>query len=196
MARKIDAKMAEKLRQSFKSFNKFMLLLWRLGMGRWFGLWPEGWGQIMVITHTGRVTGKRYRTPVNFAIVDGEVYCTAGFGKIADWYQNILANPDVEIWLPQGWWLGKALEISDYENHLEIMRAVIEASGFAGPMFGVDVNTLDDEALAEVTSSYRLIHIRRELACTGPGGPGDLAWIWQVATFVLLPMVFLRRKSK
>ena len=43
-----------KLRQSFKQLNKFMLLMWRLGFGRWFNVWPEGFGQIMVITHTGR----------------------------------------------------------------------------------------------------------------------------------------------
>jgi deazaflavin-dependent oxidoreductase (nitroreductase family) len=150
----------------------------------------------MVITHTGRVSGKRYRTPVNFTVVNGEVYCTAGFGKIADWYRNIMANPQVEIWLPQGWWSGRAVDISGAANHLELMRHVILASGFAGPMFGVNVETLDDESLAKITESYRLIHIEREKACTGPGGPGELAWIWQVATFVLLPLVFWRRKRK
>lgn len=196
MSTKIDAKMAEKLRQTFKSFNKFMLLMWRFGMGRWFGIWPEGWGQIMVITHTGRVTGQRYRTPVNFAIVDGEVYCTAGFGKIADWYRNISVNPEVEVWLPDSWWAGTARDVTRAANHMEIMRAVITASGFAGPMFGVDANKMDDETLAEVTQSYKIIHIQRQHACTGPGGPGDLSWIWQIATFVLLPMVFMRRKRK
>lgn len=194
MSTKIDAKKVENLRQSFKYFNKFMVFLWRLGMGWWFGLWPQGWGQIMVITHIGRVTGKRYRTPVNFAIVNGEVFCTAGFGKQADWYRNILANPNVEIWLPEGWWTGTAIDISENKNHLEIMRAVIKASGFAGPMFGADANVMDDESLKEATESYRLVHIQREQARTGRGGPGELAWFWQIATFVMLPLVFLRRK--
>ena len=63
-------------------------------------------GQIMVLTHTGRKSGLRRRTPVNYALVDGEVYCTAGFGQISDWYRNILANPQVEVWLPDGWWAG------------------------------------------------------------------------------------------
>ena len=73
MSAQITPQTAEQLRQGFKSFNKFMLLMWRLGMGHWFGLWPEGWGQIMVITHKGRKSGATYRTPVNFALVDGEV---------------------------------------------------------------------------------------------------------------------------
>lgn len=196
MSTDIDIQTAEKLRIAFRSLNKFMLFLWRLGLGWWFGLWPEGWGQIMVITHIGRVSGAKYRTPVNFAIVDGEVYCTAGFGKIADWYRNIMANPKVEIWLPRGWWAGKAVDVSEDENSLEIMREVIKASGFAGPLFGVNADQLDDESLSKVTENYRLIHIQREYACTGPGGPGELNWIWQIATFILLPMAFWRRRRK
>ena len=196
MSMKIDAKMAETLRQRFKTFNKFMVLLWRLGMGWWFGLWPEGWGQIMVITHFGRISGKKYQTPVNFAIVNGEIYCTAGFGKVADWYRNIIANPMVEIWLPQGWWTGKARDVSEEEDSLEIMRAVIKASGFAGPMFGVNADQLDDKSLSKLTKNYRLIQIQREEACTGPGGPADLHWIWQISTFFLLSVLLRRRRRK
>jgi deazaflavin-dependent oxidoreductase (nitroreductase family) len=196
VSKEIDAQTADKLRKIFRQMNKFMLLMWRLGMGKWFGMWPEGWGQIMVITHKGRVTGKEHRTPVNFAIVNGEVYCTAGFGKIADWYKNILADPKVEIWLPESWWDGTAKDVTGSEYHLEIMRAVIKASGFAGPLFGVDPRVLDDEALEKITRSYKLIHIQRESPRTGPGGPGEMAWVWQIATFVLLPLVFLRGKRK
>ena len=51
-------------------------------------------------------SGKQYLTPVNYALVDGEVYCTAGFGPRTDWYRNILADPNVRLWLPQGWRCG------------------------------------------------------------------------------------------
>ncbi len=56
----------------------------------------------MVIKHRGRRSGKEYLTPVNYAIVAGEIYCTAGFGSISDWYRNMLVNPRVELWLPEG----------------------------------------------------------------------------------------------
>jgi deazaflavin-dependent oxidoreductase (nitroreductase family) len=196
MSTKIDAELEEKLRQGFKYANKFMVGMWRLGFGPWFNLWPQGWGQIMVITHTGRVTGIKHHTPVNFAIIDGEVYCIAGFGKIADWYRNLLANPEVEIWLPDSWWTGTAEDLSKADNRTEIMRSVVVASGFAGPLFGVDPKALDDESLAEATKSYKVMRIRRVAARTGTGGPGDLAWVWQVATMVLLPLVFFRRKKR
>ena len=195
MSMHIDPEIEQKLRQGFKVMNKFMVFLWRLGIGPWFGLWPNGWGQIMVITHTGRKTGNKYKTPVNFAELEGEVYCIAGFGKTADWYRNLIINPEVEIWLPNGWWKGIAEDISDSPKRPEIMRVVITASGFAGRMFGLNPKKLDDEALALATSSYKVIHIHRKIPQTGPGGPNDLALVWQIAIFLLIPSLLSRRKK-
>ena len=196
MSTKIDAEMAEKLRQGFKYFNKLMVIMWRLGLGAWFKLWPEGFGQVMVITHRGRTSGQNYRTPVNYAFLGQKLYCIAGFGKIADWYQNIIANPAVEIWLPDGWWSGTAEDMSSCPERPEIMRAVVEASGFAGPMFGVDPRKLDSPELMKATRSYKIVQIHLAEARTGPGGPGELAVIWQIATFVLLGWVLILRKRQ
>jgi len=77
----------EMLRQGFRYFNKFMLLIWRLGLSRW-GMRNRYSGWIMVITHTGRKSGLSRRTPVNYAILDGDIYCAAGFGALADWYRS------------------------------------------------------------------------------------------------------------
>ena len=68
-----DPQFEEKLRQGFKYLNKFMLLLWRLGLGNLLNAWPDVGGRIMVITHTGRKTGLKRQTPVNYTIIDGEV---------------------------------------------------------------------------------------------------------------------------
>ncbi len=70
----------------------------------------------MVLTHTGRTSGRTYRTPVNFALMGGELYCTAGYGRKADWYRNIAANPEVEVWLPDGWWVGVAEDVNESEE--------------------------------------------------------------------------------
>lgn len=93
----------QQLRRAFRWLNRYMLLHWRLGLGPYANQ-RELSGQIMVLVHVGRKTGRTRRTPVNYAIVDGDVYCTAGFGQVADWYRNLLVNPQVEIWLPHGWW--------------------------------------------------------------------------------------------
>ena len=44
-------------RLAFKRFNVFMIWMWRLGFRRWINCWPSVGGRIMVIVHTGRVTG-------------------------------------------------------------------------------------------------------------------------------------------
>jgi deazaflavin-dependent oxidoreductase (nitroreductase family) len=184
----------EKLRQGFKYFNKFMLLMWRLGLGRWVNFWPEVGGQIMVLTHTGRKTGLTRRTPVNYALVDGEIYCTAGFGHLSDWYRNIIADPKVELWLPDGWWAGVAEEIDDPATRLPLLRAVLIGSGFAAYAAGLNPRSMSDEALDAATADYRLLHIRRTEARTGPDGPGDLAWFWPLSTLILAWLLLRRCK--
>jgi deazaflavin-dependent oxidoreductase (nitroreductase family) len=191
-----DMQLERRLQQGFKYFNKFMLFMWRLGLGPWINFWPSVVGRIMVITHTGRKTGLRRRTPVNYALVDGEVYCTAGFGAVSDWYRNLKANPEVEVWLPDGWWLGQAEEVTDPETHLPLMRAVLVASGFAARAAGLDPQRMTDDALAQATASYRLIHIRRAAERTGKDGPGDLAWVWPLATMLLLPLALFRLRRR
>ncbi len=193
-AEPIELTMEEKLRQGFKYFNRFMLMMWRLGLGPWVNAWPEVGGRIMVITHTGRKSGLRRRTPVNYALVDGEIYCTAGFGPISDWYRNIVAQPQVEVWLPDGWWTGVAEEIMDTKLRMPLLRQVLLASGFAARAEGIDPVAMTNDELSAATADYRLIHIRRTEARTGRGGPGDLAWVWPLATMILLPLALLRRR--
>ena len=191
----LDPSTMEKYRHTFKQFNHFMLLMWRLGLGKWINCWPEVGGQILVVTHIGRKTGLKRRTPVNYALVDGEIYCTAGFGHVSDWYRNIKANPQVEVWLPDSWWAGVAEEVTDTEKRLPLLRQVLIASGFAASTFGgIEPKTVTDTELEAATTDYRLIHIRRTEARTGPDGPGDLAWIWPVATIISLLLLFRRKR--
>ena len=192
----LDPRLEEQLRQGFKYLNRFMLVMWRLGLGPWLNAWPGGLGRYMVITHTGRKSGAKRRTPVNYALVDDEVYCTAGFGSTSDWYRNIIANPQVEVWLPDGWWAGIAEEVTHPEARLPLLREVLIGSGFAAYAAGLDPKQMPDEDLDAATKEYRVIHIRRVAACTGKNGPGDLAWVWPALVFAMLPLLFKRNRRK
>ena len=193
----LDPRTEETLRQSFKRYlNPFMLLMWRLGLGPWINLWPKVGGRILVIAHQGRKTGRRRYTPVNYALVDGEIYCTVGFGVVSDWYRNLAVNPNVEVWLPDGWWAGVVEDISDSPWRLPLLRQVLIGSGVVTYLAGIDPVNLTDEALHAVTSKYRLLHIWRTEARTGRGGPGDLAWVWPAATMILLPLLLFRRRRR
>ena len=138
--------------------NPFMVFMWKIGLGWTMNIWPAVSGRIMVIKHRGRKSGKEYLTPVNYALVDGEIYCTAGFGSMSDWYRNMLANPNIELWLPEGKRKARAEDISDSSNRLFLLRQVIIASGFAGPLFGINPKKLSDEQLDKLSKEYRLVH--------------------------------------
>jgi deazaflavin-dependent oxidoreductase (nitroreductase family) len=192
----IDPRLEDQLRQGFKYFNRFMLLMWRLGMGPLLNMGPALAGRYMVITHMGRKSGVKRRTPVNYALVDDDVYCVAGFGEASDWYRNIVANPQVEVWLPDGWWAGSAEEVTQPAARLPLLRQVLIGSGFAAYAAGVDPGQMTDEALDAATKEYRLVRIRRVAARTGQDGPGDLAWVWPLLVMALLPFVFLRKPGR
>jgi deazaflavin-dependent oxidoreductase (nitroreductase family) len=190
-----DVQRDEMLRKMFKRFNLFMVLMWRLGLRRWINIWPEVIGRIMVIRHTGRKSGLSYYTPVNYAVLDSEIYCTVGFGAKSDWYKNILVNPRVEIWLPDRRFLGLIEDVSEAENHLTIIRQVIIASGFVAPLVGINPKTMNDEELERETKTYRLLHIRPQAEITGEGGPGDLAWLWIPVLLLVLSISKSRRRK-
>ena len=193
-----DSAAADLLRRFFKLLNRYMVLHWRLGMGP-IGNRPELTGCIMVLTHRGRKSGKQRRTPVNYALIAGDYYCVAGFGAGADWYRNLLANPQVEVWAPEGWYAGVAEDVTDWpaERRTPILRQVLYNSGFAGRAAGIDAIHMSDAALLAATADYRLVCIRDTEPRTGPGGPGDLVWMWPVAATklaVVIVWLFLRQR--
>jgi len=183
------------LKQGFRYLNRFMVLMWRLGLGQFINIWPEGAGRIMVITTTGRKSGLKRRTPVNYAMQDGELYCMAGFGPGSDWYRNLRSNPKVEVWMPDSWWAGEVEEVTDPALRLPLVRQITINSGFAARLFGINPNSISDAALEKVTAPYVVLHVRRTEARTGRGGPGDLAWVWPAATLMLLMMRSSRRRK-
>ncbi len=184
-----------RLRKIFKRLNQFMLLLWRLGLAS-YGNGNKYAGWIMVIKHRGRKSGLIRYAPVNYFEQGEFVYCTAGFGPKTHWYRNLQVDPQVELWLPNGRWAGSAEDISDDPHSVDLLRQVLIASGFAGPLFGANPRRLSDGDIKRMFETYRLVRIRKEQAVTGPGGPGELVWIWPLSTFLLAGLLLRRRKER
>ena len=187
---------AEQLRKAFRQLNRFMVPMWRLGMGGLLNSWPSVGGQMLVLIHRGRRSGREYRTPLNFALVDGQVYCLAGFGGRTDWYRNALAAPEIQVWLPNTWSDAQVVDVSNDPRRLDLLRAVLIGSGFAAYVAGLNPRRLSDAQLHEKTSDYRLLQLELTTPRTGAGGPGDLTWIWSWVTLLLVLMWGLGRRRR
>jgi deazaflavin-dependent oxidoreductase (nitroreductase family) len=174
--------------------NRFMVTMFRLGLGSYVNS-PWG-GYIMVITTTGRKSGLPRRTPVNFLEGDDEVYCLAGFGERSDWYRNLRAKPEVQVWVGGRGWAGRAEVVTDAAEWRPIYRRiVVDRAGFADRAFTkVNYSALDDEQLEKVAGLNPVIRIRLDRPLPRGQGPGDLAFVWPVTGAALYAGFCLGRR--
>ncbi len=152
----------EALRWVFHLLNPVMVFMWKIGLGRLINMWPAVGGRIMVIRHKGRRTGKQYLTPVNFAVVDNQIYCAAGFGPATDWHRNMMHSPEIELWLPDGKHRACAHEVSENSCRAKLVRAIAVAAGVPGKLLGVDPSKLSDAQLEEIGKDYCLVRFTLE----------------------------------
>ncbi len=70
------------------------IYVYRLGLGWLFG------GRIMLLNHTGRISGKRRQAileVVEHDRADGSYVVASGWGAAAAWYRNVLQSPEVSV---------------------------------------------------------------------------------------------------
>ena len=78
------------LRRIFWYLNRyFMVPMFRLGLGPLMGNPFSGY--IMVIKTSGRKSGLTRYAPVNYAILNGSVYCLSGWGHL--WIGTATCSP-------------------------------------------------------------------------------------------------------
>jgi deazaflavin-dependent oxidoreductase (nitroreductase family) len=52
---------------------------------------------VLLLTTTGRKSGLPRITPLQYEEVEGDLYIGSARGQEADWFKNILANPNVRV---------------------------------------------------------------------------------------------------
>lgn len=189
------------LRAAFRFLNRNMLLLWRLGLG-WQMANPVS-GYIMVLATKGRRSGERRLVPLNFAENGDAIYCLAGFGKTTHWLLNLQADPECEVWLPDGRRLGgRAKVVAAEGRRVELVREVLVRSGFAAKLAepGVDPSTAPADVIAGLGARpghrYEIVEIELGDSVVGPGGPGDLTWVWPVVGLMGLGWYMFSRRPR
>ena len=175
-----------------------MLLMWRLGLGRYMA-GPRS-GYVLVLATTGRKSGQRRLAPLDFAEEGTAVYCTAGFGKSTHWLLNLQADPRCELWLPDGRRVvGRGKLVTDEDTRIRMLRKVLVRAGFATKIAepGLDPMAAPDDVIAELGARYgrryEIVEIQLGAPITGPGGPGDLKWVWPTAATGLVLGWLVRR---
>jgi deazaflavin-dependent oxidoreductase (nitroreductase family) len=74
-----------------KNIQKIHRVLYAIGLGSLVGK------VILLLTTTGRKTGKERVTPLQYERIGCDYYIGAARGLKADWVRNILADPRVEV---------------------------------------------------------------------------------------------------
>jgi deazaflavin-dependent oxidoreductase (nitroreductase family) len=94
---------------------------WRLmKIGQWVhrAMYAAGMGPlvgriILLLTTTGRKTGRPRVTPLQYEEVDGALYVAAARGPQADWVRNLLADPHIRVQLKERCFTGLAEPVSE-----------------------------------------------------------------------------------
>ena len=150
------------LQQTFRRVNPHVLRLWRWHLGWVMSVFPPVSGKIAVLTHTGRKSGLRRQTPLNYAVIDGDVWLTGN--RAAEWVRNVQADPDVEVWLPlRRPRTGVVVEHLPVDDaHVEQYRRVLLASGFAATAFaGIRPRRASVAELLAHGAEYHLLRMHR-----------------------------------
>jgi deazaflavin-dependent oxidoreductase (nitroreductase family) len=146
------------LRAFFRLVNRFIVVpAFHRGLGRIIS--NSLTGDIMVLGIAGRKTGKIRYTPVSYARIGPRVYCYQGKEMKGQWYLNLLANPEVEVFLPNGRFFGYSEEISDTAERLQAMRQILLGSGLNSSMYGFDPEAAPDDVVREKTKDIPVIRI-------------------------------------
>jgi deazaflavin-dependent oxidoreductase (nitroreductase family) len=175
-----------------KTLYKSPLLLYRLGLGSLIGK------HILILTTTGRKSGKVRRTPVEYARQDGRIFVLSGFGKQPDWYRNLRAKPHVCIQTDRGAMPAIARPPESDAEWTGVYQ-YIQGSPFARALLPDYLEALSQsEILEEIKALPAITFDPTEEPCPPPLAE-DLMWVWPLVLLGLAAKIliwwFVTRKS-
>ncbi len=100
----------------FRKVQKVHRVMYAIGLG------PIVGRIVLLLTTTGRRSGQKRVTPLQYEEIDGSYYLGAARGLKADWIQNIQANPQVEIRVGRKRFHGCAEVVTDPARFADFME--------------------------------------------------------------------------
>jgi len=86
------------------------------------GLGPIYGRLVLLLTTTGRKSGKSRVTPLQYEEIDGDIYIGSARGTKSDWYRNIVINPKVIVRIKSRQFEGKAEPITDEKRIADFLE--------------------------------------------------------------------------
>lgn len=127
------------------------------------GLGPLIGRKVLLLTTIGRKSGLPRVTPLQYEEIEGCYYLGSALGTEADWYKNILANPQVEVRVGQKKFKGIAETSTDIRQLVEFIQYRLERNprmlGAILKMHGMPAKP-SREQLAEYSENRALVIIR------------------------------------
>ncbi len=168
---------------------KAPLFYWRLGMD---GLVNRF---LMVMTTTGRKSGRPRRTVIEYHHYDGRTYALAAYGERSQWVKNMQADPHMTLQSSQGTQsvIGRRVTDDDalrqafhHMQHDRFLKTWVR-------LLGVQLNEADFIAHKE---RFYLVTFDPTDRPTPPPQPADLLWVWPVAGIALAAVLLAANRKK
>jgi deazaflavin-dependent oxidoreductase (nitroreductase family) len=103
-----------------KNIQKIHRVLYAIGLGPLVGR------IILLLTTTGRKSGLKRVTPLQYEMIGDDCYIGAARGVKADWVRNIQVNPQVEVRLGAKHFQGTAEVVTDPCRFADFMEVRLE----------------------------------------------------------------------
>lgn len=103
-----------------KNIQKIHRVLYAIGLGPLIGR------IILLLTTTGRRSGMKRVTPLQYEMIGSDYYLGAARGVKADWVRNIQSNPQVEMRVGAKYFYGTAEIITDPSKFADFIEVRLE----------------------------------------------------------------------
>jgi deazaflavin-dependent oxidoreductase (nitroreductase family) len=103
-----------------KNVQKIHRVLYAIGLGSLIGR------IILLLTTTGRRSGVKRVTPLQYEMIGSDYYLGSARGTKSDWVRNIQFNPQVEVRVGAKYFQGTAEVITDPSKFADLMEVRLE----------------------------------------------------------------------
>ena len=180
----------------FTAVNKYVSVpALKMGLGRYMSNPLTGY--LMILRTRGRKSGEMRDAPLGYTIVGEHVYCVAGFGRRTHWFQNVLADPHVEVILPGRAFSGMAEEVTGPAERRRVLAPLLRSMGAVAGMVGMGNPWRDSpDEIASKCDGMPLVRVRATGVAAGPEDPGGRCWVVPLAASAVLAAWWLRGRSR